>query len=147
MPTSKRELIVPDEARKAEFQSRLHEQRETDRRLQPANPPPKYDDVFLEGTEALDRLAGDPIESREGEAVLDTGEQPGETVDQGPFSLEAVEAGVAAATMSLYAREVIRLLIRRVRVLEAEVERLTAQNETLGDNLRITREILQRQTR
>jgi hypothetical protein len=59
--------------RKAEFQRKLREQQNRDRHLRPAYPPPKYDEVFLEGTEALDRLGGDAIESLEGEAVLDPG--------------------------------------------------------------------------
>jgi len=61
------------EQRKAEFQRRLRAQREKEKQLRPASPPPRYDEVFFEGTEALDRLAGKPIETQEGEAVLDPG--------------------------------------------------------------------------
>jgi hypothetical protein len=61
------------EERKAEFQRRLRQQRAEDGKLLPASPAPKYDQVFFQGTEALDRLAGKPIEEMEGEAMLHPG--------------------------------------------------------------------------
>jgi hypothetical protein len=59
------------DARKAEFQKRLREQQRANEQLRPAYPPPRYDDVFFEGTEALDRDVGAPIRATEGDAVLD----------------------------------------------------------------------------
>lgn len=41
-------------------------ERRRDPELTPADPPPRYDETFYEGLEALDRLAGDPIPTESG---------------------------------------------------------------------------------
>jgi hypothetical protein len=67
----KRRAAAAVKARREEFQRRLKDQRDRGERLAPADPPPRYDDAFFEGTAALDRLAGEPLKSFEGDAVLD----------------------------------------------------------------------------